>query len=222
MKHRFICFTGIDGAGKTTQAKLLAKTLNEKGIKSKYVYNRYIPILWKPFMILAQKIFLKGKDKFKDYKGYSNTKRRIFKNKLFHLAYQYIILGDYFFQILFKIKIPLRYTNIVCDRYIYDTVITDLSVDLNYSKKEIKNLINNLFKIFPKPDIVFLIDINEEIAFKRKTDVPALEYLKERREIYSWLGREYKMIILSGENDIKELNNKILETTNKLIENRID
>jgi len=212
MKHKFICITGIDGSGKTTQAKALVESLNREGIKCKYAYNRYTPILWRPFMILAQKIFLRKKNIFRDYKGHSRAKRGIFKNKLLSTLYQYIILGDYFFQVLFKVKIPLMFTSIVCDRYIYDTIITDLSVDLNYSQKDIKNLMNILFKIFPEPDITFLIDIDEDVAFNRKDDVPALEYLAERRNRYLWLGKEYKMNTLNGSKDVDELK-KIIQNT---------
>jgi tRNA uridine 5-carbamoylmethylation protein Kti12 len=35
-----ICFTGIDGSGKTTQAKLLDRLVGSKGVKSIYVWSR--------------------------------------------------------------------------------------------------------------------------------------------------------------------------------------
>ena len=36
-----IVFTGIDGSGKTTQAKLLVKNLKNEGLNVSYVYSRW-------------------------------------------------------------------------------------------------------------------------------------------------------------------------------------
>ena len=70
----FICFTGIDGVGKTTLAKALTKWMNDEGVPCKYVYNRLGTFLLKPFMIITRKLLLKGEDPFKNYIKYSNAK----------------------------------------------------------------------------------------------------------------------------------------------------
>ncbi|HED00782.1 MAG TPA: hypothetical protein ENN18_10425 [Proteobacteria bacterium] len=214
-RRRFlICFTGIDGSGKTTLSKELVASLNQKGVKCKYVYARLNPFMLKPFIILGEWIFLRRKNISHNYHDYSNTKKIAIKRHSFLSGlYQKILLFDYFIQIFFKVKLPLVFgKSIVCDRYVYDTVITDLSVDMNYSKDKALELINKLHHFFPEPDMTFLIDLPEEIAFHRKNDTPSLDYLKDRRELYLEIGEEYDMIFLDGLQTLEQLKQKIEQT----------
>lgn len=206
-RGRLICFTGMDGAGKTTLAKFLTDDLHEKGIKSRYVYNRYTPILLKPVLLLGKLLFLRDKDVFRDYTEYSKTKKTASKrHPILAGIYQHLLLFEYFFQTLFKIKLPLLFgKKIVCDRHIYDTIITDLSVDFNYSEEDVKKILSKILSLFPTPDITFLVDLPEEIAYQRKDDVPSVDYLRDRRKRYLYIGKECKMIILDGAMPLNEL-----------------
>jgi thymidylate kinase len=199
-KGVFICFTGIDGAGKTTLAKFIVNDLQEGGIKASYVYSRYVPIVLRPVMLLGKLLFFRNKDFYRDYSGYSNTKKRVSKqHNILAVFYQHLLLFDYFIQILCKIKLPLLFgKNIISDRYIYDTLITDLSVDFNYSEEDVRDILNRLLFLFPEPSITFLVDLPEEIAYQRKDDVPSIEYLRDRRNIYLFIGKEFAMTLLDG------------------------
>ena len=214
-----ICFTGMDGTGKTTLSKNLVKSLKERGFECKYVYARLTPIISKPFMWIGRLIFLHGKNMFENYSDYSNTKRMaIERNSFLSRSYQQILLFDYFFQVFFKVKISLIFNkNIVCDRYVYDTVITDLSVDMNYSKDKVIGMLDNLLRFFPEPDTTFLIDIPEEIAYQRKNDTPSIEYLRERRDTYLNVGNKYKMVILDGTKKLEELQCEIEKEMEKCL-----
>jgi dTMP kinase len=225
-KNLLVCFTGIDGSGKTTMSKELVRFLNEKGFRFKYVYARLNPFISRPLILIGRWIFLRKKDIFKDYSGYADMKRKaIKKHILLSKFYQKILLLDYFFQVVFKVKFPLVFgESIVCDRYVYDTIINDLLTEFN-SKSDVVNLLNGCLYFFPKPDIIFLIDVPEEIALRRKNDVPSIEYLKERRKMYLEVGKEYKMKILDGTKDLKrlqeEIENEVLNKINRLRNERL-
>jgi len=204
-----VCFVGIDGSGKTTLAKALAAVMKEKGIKCKYVYNQFNPVISKPFMLLGKTIFLHKKDVFNNYSDYFNAKRKLFKNNILSRIYKYFILLDYFIQVLFRVCIPLLLNrNIICDRYIHDVLI-NLAVDLNYSNDKIVNLLKNCLHFLPKPDLVFLIDVPEGIGMERKNDVPSIDYLRRRRKIYLDVGRECGSVILDGTKSLEDLKNLI-------------
>lgn len=223
MKNRgfFICFTGIDGTGKTTLSKELVESLNKKGVECEYVYGRLSPFVLKPFISIGRLIFHLRKGISENYSEYSDTKRKAIKKHSFlSRVYQQILLFDYSIQIFCRVKLPLIFgKNIVCDRYVYDTVITDLSVDMNYSTDRVISLLDNLLRFFPEPDIAFLIDVPEEIAYQRKDDISSIEYLKERREIYLEVGKVYGIIILDGSKKLEELQEEIWKRIHEEVKN---
>jgi thymidylate kinase len=219
VKSLFVCFTGIDGSGKTTLAKSTVTTLCEAGIAAKYVYNRCTPKISLPFMILGQKIFLRKKDMFKDYSDHSKTKKNLSRKYSFlSKAYQSILLFDCFIQTFIRIKIPLMTgQNIVCDRYIYDTIITDLAVDFNYSEEDVRKTLKLMLILLPAPDRLFFVDLPEEIAYSRKTDVASIDYLRDRRLIYQILKEGINTETLNGTLKPVDLNNIVKTKINSLI-----
>ena len=91
---------------------------------------------------------------------------------------------------------------IICDRYYYD-VFVSLAITLSYTKSELKRKLKIFSWFYPKPDYAFLLDIPEEISFNRKNDIPSIEYLKQRRNLYIEIAKEYGMEVLDGTDDVK-------------------
>lgn len=200
-----ICFIGIDGSGKTTQAKALCESLARSGIKTRYVWTRFEPKLTRPFVAMAKGLFFRGKDVFTDYAGYLSTKRSLSQHTVLLATYQYLLLFDYFLQIFQRVKVPLmRGDVIVCDRYIHDTV-ADLAVDYGYSDEKVQKTLRSYLRLFPKPDLVFLMDLPEELAYQRKGDVPSIDYLTERRKIYLNIGDDCKVVAIDATKGLIEL-----------------
>jgi len=208
-KATIICFTGIDGSGKSTLAKTLVAELEQCGIESQYLYNRIEPLLTRPFVLLGKVLFFGGHGQKEDYRRYATTRAKVFGNRYLAIVYQFLILADYWWQMLLRMIKPLRLgKTIVCDRYIYDTVV-NLAVDLNYSEDRMGKVLDRFSRLLPRPALVFVMDVPEEIALQRKDDTPALEYLKERRELYLYLGKKCGAIVLDGTKDLQELEGKI-------------
>ncbi|RLG29552.1 hypothetical protein DRN97_11690, partial [Methanosarcinales archaeon] len=111
---------------------------------------------------------------------------------------------------------------VFCDRYVYDLMAT-LMHDGLYNERASKIML----KLFPQPDLAFMLDIPPEVSDLRKDDTQesldgwrmeedALEYLKVMRENFMNISKSLNIPIIDTTkelNDIhEELFNKVLET----------
>lgn len=213
MKGKLICFIGIDGAGKTTLAKETVRLLQDRGIPSVGVYGKTLPVLSRLLMAAGRTVFLRRENIWRNYSNYATRKKSVMRNSLLTHVYEAAVWLDYVPQVLIKIILP-RSTGVtvVCDRYLFDTVVGDLAVHLNYDDRRIRRCLGTGFRILPEPDQVFLIDLPEEVAIQRKDDVPHTEYLRERRELYLRLGELCPMHRLDGQERPEELMRQIART----------
>ncbi|MDO8726849.1 MAG: hypothetical protein Q7J35_12340, partial [Candidatus Methanoperedens sp.] len=183
-KNYFICIIGLDGSGKSTLAIRLIEKLNGKNLNTKYVWGGYKLILLWPIIELGKKVFLKDKDMFQDFTDYNEAVKKSGSNPTISFLYQNLTLIEYYFQMLIKIKLHLVMgKTVVSDRYLYDTLVS-LAITLNYGDEKFMKMLEDISKYFPKPDLVFYINVPAEVAFERKDDIPSIDYLKYRLRYY--------------------------------------
>lgn len=217
-KGRFICITGIDGSGKSTQAERLISGCAQQGIQLGYVYGKIVPVVMKPVLVLGHFLTLRNYREDKRYPEYKSRKQSLIKkHPLISSLFYSLLLFEYRIQLFFKISVPLFLKkNIICDRYVFDTIITDIAVDRQYSPDDIFRSMDRLLKKFPEPDMVFLIDVPEEVAFGRKNDIASIDYLKERRQIYLAAADRYNMIIIDGRDPADMVESEIFHNVSSL------
>ncbi len=137
----FIVIEGIDGSGKTSLSNNLVNKLNELG---------------------------KSSTRFSEPTSFESGKyiRKFLKGDILLSKKEQIdaFIFDREISVLKNIKPALQDNKIVVlDRYYYSTAAYQASED--FSPEEILNL--NLEKKFPKPDLLFYINIQPELAYKR-------------------------------------------------------
>jgi len=211
MRGQLICFTGIDGSGKTTQSKRLFETLRKFEVNCEYSWSRWEPFLLKPFISLfrtkAKRVKNNGGHTPEtEYSVLKKIKKRIFKYKFVLAFYQYTALLDYYLQIKKKISRPLEEGKVViCDRYVYDLCV-DFAVNFGYSEAGFARLLKwRPMAYFPRPDFIFLIDVPPEVGASRKADGTPIGYIEDGRKFYQTLSKYIEVKALDGMDEANSL-----------------
>ena len=199
---RLINVVGIDGSGKTILCKTLLNELQKRYPATEYAHSYHEPIILKPLKSIARAIFMRGTDESKDYSRYRARKfcasRR---HKFLSSVYGFFWILDYFFQAMIRVGfLSIMGRRIIIDRYVFDTVL-NASLTANWPSDITHRIIGTLLKFLPRPDVVFLIDLPEVVAFERKKDIPSVEYLQERRYRYLEMADAYGFIKLDGQEE---------------------
>jgi len=219
-----ICFTGIDGSGKTTQANLLLDWLVSKGVKSMYVWSRgEVLTIRRIFLFIGRKVLGTSRREIasdkKAYSEYQTRKSKLMEKSLVRILWSAMTYVEHLIQINLDIRRKMQDGwVVVCDRYLWDSGI-DMAVLNNKNPDWLIGSLNRfMWKFIPKPTITFFIDIPPEEAMKRKNDIPSFDYVRKRAEFYRYLARRSSLTVINGCEDAVAIQNEIIDAVKNYME----
>ncbi len=174
-----ICLSGIDGSGKTTQLELIAEELRKRGLQYKRVSLRWAAFVSYPLLGVARLI---GYTKWKMIRGTTrHATHEFYRNLAVAKLWPWLFSIDMLMRSFVLVSIPLKMGYyVLCDRFVLDAM-ADLMEEVRDSHFPSALVGRVLFRCVPKESIIVLLDVEEEIAFMRKDDIPSLDYLRARR-----------------------------------------
>ncbi|MCW3986602.1 MAG: dTMP kinase [Candidatus Bathyarchaeota archaeon] len=193
----FICVEGIDGSGKTTQARRLVKALTKKGYDAVYTTEPSKGI----YGNIIRKNILQG-----------NT-------RVPTVVEAVLFAADRNYHIENEIKPLLKAGKIiVCDRYVYSSIAYQGAADVNIE------WIKEINKHAIKPDLAIYIDVPPEIVIdrikRRKTVMETLQTQRDVRELYLKLVEDKQLFKVYGNASIREVAQVIENIVLRFLEKR--
>lgn len=174
-----ISFSGIDGAGKSTQIQALCTALKEDG--RQVLLIRF----WDDVAKLTQLRETAGHTIFKGDKGVGTPSAPI--NRRDKNVRSFLMTGVrlfiYFFDAISVRTEVSRAMRSNADVVIFDRYIYDELANLSLSNPAIRAYVWLIMKLVPRPDISFLLDADPVEARARKPEYP-IEFLCTNRESY--------------------------------------
>ncbi len=191
----FIVFEGIDGSGKSTHIKALAKELKGRG------YN-----------------VLQTSEPSKDRIG--NFIRRYAERNDHRLTPEteaLLFAADRFEHVMTVVEPALKRGRIVIsDRYLYSSLAYQGAggLDLDW--------IREMNRFAPKPDLGILLDLLPEFSLqrveRRKTVFEVSDYLRKVRNIYLRLVEEGELVKVDADKPRKAVREEIFSLVNELLD----
>lgn len=197
---RIIAIEGVDGAGKTTQAKALVKRLNKEGYSAAYTKEPTDDIIGQ---FIREKI-LSG------------------NLQMNPIALQYLFNADRVMHMEKIEKLLQKGMVIVMDRYFWSAVayaMADMDVVKDWSLTAFSIL--SFYHQFLAPDFTFLLKISPDVAMDRISSSGKHSEIYDNREkilktekAYDFLYAEFRdeFTVINGERPAEELTEEILKT----------
>ncbi|MEM3443197.1 MAG: dTMP kinase [Candidatus Bathyarchaeia archaeon] len=198
MKGFFVCVEGLDGCGKTTQAKRLVRALRKMGLDVLYTAE---PTQGKIGKFIKKYCLHCGK-------RVSGTVEAL------------LFAADRFEHVEEEI-IPALKTGkiVVSDRYVYSSLAYQgaAGVDIKWIEKVNEHAI--------RPNLAIFIDVDPEIVVQRlkpkKSVMENLETQRKVREVYMQFVERGELLRIDGNRSKRDVGNDILKTFLKYFEARV-
>jgi thymidylate kinase len=176
---KIVSFSGIDGAGKSTQLGALQTRLSELGLRSTVL------TFWDDIVVLGGFRELISHKAFGGDEGVGSPEKPISRRDK-NVTSTHVVGARLFLYFLDAVNLrlfclKLRKTEadvMIFDRYIYDE-LANLPLDHWFARWYVRLILN----IVPQPDMAYLVDADPAAARARKPEYP-LEFLRQNRERY--------------------------------------
>ncbi len=178
-RRKFVSFSGIDGAGKSTQIANLRALLQSAGMRIKLV------TFWDDVARLKRIREGAGHTLFKGEKGVGSPEKPVNRrDKNVRSGPMSVVrLGLYFVDALsLRAAVAKALQSgadfVICDRYIYDEL-----ANLNLANPAARAYVRMIMKLVPRPDVSYFLDADPVAARARKPEYP-LDFLYISRASY--------------------------------------
>jgi thymidylate kinase len=208
---KVVSFSGIDGAGKSTQIEALQAYLREIGLRSTlYTFWDNVVV----FPGFRERMSFKA---FKGDKGIGSPDKPIVRRDK-NVTSWYITAIRLFLYLLDAYSLRVAVSGsydagvdvITFDRYIYDEL-----ANLPLKNWLIRLYVRLLVGLIPRPDVAFVVDADPEAAHIRKPEYP-LEFVRKNRDSYIALSRVVRGITVLPPRSVEETTAKIKESISQL------
>jgi thymidylate kinase len=178
-KATLVSFSGIDGAGKSTQIANLQASLHENGLRVKLI------TFWDDVARLKQLREGAGHKLFKGDAGVGTPEAPIQRqDKNIRSPLMTLVrLGLYLLDAISLRRVAKSALRSQADVVIFDRFIYDELANLNLRNPAARFYIKGIMRLVPRPQISFVLDADPDQAFARKPEYP-LEFLHSNRNAY--------------------------------------
>ncbi len=190
-----VSFSGIDGAGKSTQILALESWLRDSGFCSSTLTMWDDVVVGPRFREIASRLAFRGDCGVGTPEKPVNRRDKNVDSWLLTIFRYCIYVMD---AVSLRVRVSKARRNSDFDVVIFDRFIYDELANLPLERRSTNLLARLLLMISPEPDVAFFVDAEPEAARSRKPEYP-LEFLRCNREAYLRLGRMVRRtVVLDG------------------------
>jgi len=209
-RPRFVSFSGIDGAGKSTQIESLHARLTEIGLRVRLV------TFWNDVATLTRLREVSGHALFKGDKGVGTPVKPVNRqDKNVQSWYMTIVRICLYFVDAVSLCLMLAKTLrvdtdvVIFDRYLYDEL-----ANLSLRNRIVRAYVRLLLAFVPQPDISYLLDADPFQARARKPEY-SLDFLHSSRAAYLDLSKLVKEMTIIAPQPVHDVQRHVLQEVMK-------
>jgi len=202
---RFVSFSGIDGAGKSTQIETLRARLNDVGVRVLLV------TFWSDVARLTRIREVTGHTLFKGDRGVGTPTRPVSRrDKNIRSWYMTAVrFALYFVDAISLRKVAAKTLTADVDIVIFDRYLYDELANLPLNNGIARLFVRLLLRFVPPPDIRYLLDADPVQACARKPEYP-LDFLHSSRASYLGLAELVGGMTIIAPQRVEEVERQVL------------